>query len=617
MSNENRLEMNLELWAHTHPKEAIWLQYLECEDLEVSPSSDGQWNLKKKQKAFFYSPTPTEEARKWAASLELQDIELLYVYGVGLGTYALPLQGWLESSPQRHIVFLEDDLCVIAKLFETETGTKLLSHPRINLYYFKTVAESEHLFERLFWSFPMSKMAVSALIYYGKSKQKTYQELSSALHYHASIKNSLLEEYLQYGIAFFRNYYTNILHIHEAYLGNALFGKFSHIPAVICGAGPSLDKNIVLLEQLQDRAVIFAGSSALNALSEKGLRPHLGAGIDPNPMQQERLKSVMTLDFPFLYRNRLFPGALNLVKGPKLFLTGAGGYDIADYFEQKLGIEGKTLEEGRNIVNFCLEIAYEMGCNPIIFVGMDLAFTKNREYADGVVSPSLLSSNQWNEEGVLQKDIFGNTVQTQWKWVSEAKWIGDFAKTHPHVNLINATEGGLGFPGVPNTPLAEVASKHLSQEYPISQLIESVYTKHPLNSISKERILSVTQELMESLNHCLQFIRELYEENEIMIKEIKTHQRISYTQTGKAALLETELANEPAFFYVLAIFNDINSRLIHDDVRRLLDPKLNKSAIERELGKLDLTQRNLLFLSNAARVNLEIIKSALLHLDSE
>ena len=41
-----------------------------------------------------------------------------------------------------------------------------------------------------------------------------------------------------------------------------------------------------------------------------------------------------------------------------------------------------------------------------------------------------------------RNDIHGNPVYTLWKWITEAKWISDFAENHPELTILNATEGG-------------------------------------------------------------------------------------------------------------------------------------------------------------------------------
>lgn len=611
---DDRLDENIEKWSETHPRESVWLQYFECAKSEWC-TTNSQRNLKlvEGERSYFLHSQdgPLEEAKKAVTVHDLKNTDVIYMYGVGLGYSYLALKPWLSEDPNHHAVFFEDDPEVIYRLFETESGSHILDDPQVHLFYFNKISDAEHVFNQIYWLFPKSKMLFDALPLYSRTKQAKFDELRHQITYDASVKTGLLDEYLEFGIAFFRNYYPNMLRINEAHLGDTLFGKFENFPAIICGAGPSLQKNIALLKSLNDKAILFAGSSALNALSAQGIKPHFGAGVDPNPMQEVRLKQVKDLNIPFFYRNRLCHEALKLVTGPKLYITGAGGYDVAAWFEEKFGIEGKWVEEGRNVVNFCLEIAFAMGCNPIIFVGMDLSYTDNKAYSPGVVSQNALSISELEASGTIRKDIYGKEVHTEWKWISEAKWIGDFAEAHPEITLFNATEGGMGFPGVQNLTLKEVVEEHLLKPQPIKSQLEPLLQSNSLSRITRKQIVDSFQELAASLEKCTESLEFLNKENEQVKKEIKKSQKTEHTQTGKAALIETELLEEPAFIYILQIFNDVCSKLMTQDIMRLHNPSNKDSEVVKELEKLDLNSERYQFLLKTARINRELILHAL------
>ena len=59
-----------------------------------------------------------------------------------------------------------------------------------------------------------------------------------------------------------------------------LFNRFENLPAIIVGAGPSLDKNVTLLREVKDRAVIIAVDRTLGLLLPLGITPHLVPSID-------------------------------------------------------------------------------------------------------------------------------------------------------------------------------------------------------------------------------------------------------------------------------------------------------------------------------------------------
>ncbi len=46
--------------------------------------------------------------------LELDEVEVLYVLGLGLGYLYYAARDWLAADPSHQLVFLEDDLSVLA-----------------------------------------------------------------------------------------------------------------------------------------------------------------------------------------------------------------------------------------------------------------------------------------------------------------------------------------------------------------------------------------------------------------------------------------------------------------------------------------------------------------------
>lgn len=624
MIESSFIQSNCEKWSQTDPQKAVLLPYVDCSSLQFCQTDKGERNLcfeNHGHKEFFHSSLGAlEEAHHWFKNLALQQIPLIYVYGVGLGYYYQAAKAWLRGNPSHRLVFIEDNLAVIHRLFETEVGKELLHDPQVQLHYFEDMEKSQELFQRLYWNFFLTPLLVSGLHLYTHLKKTTYADLQHKIHYDASLKNSLLIEYLEYGVGFFKNFYPNLMHLEGAYLGDSLFGKFKNVPAIICGAGPSLEKNLPLLETIKNQALIFAGGSALNALNLKNIQPHFGAAIDPNPPQYERLSTNTAFEVPFFYRNRLYHSALKTIHGARLYITGSGGYDISSFFEERLDIQGELLEEGHNVVNFCLEVAHALGCNPIIFVGMDLAYTGEKAYASGVVNDNentmdahLISlKSQKDLDTLLRPGIDGKPVCTQWKWIAEAEWIGDFAKMHPEIHLVNATEGGLGFPGVVNQALQTVIEQYLIRDFDLSGLIHSEILNAALTQVTTEDIRSLMRQLLESLKRCIEDLTILMEETQVIQRRIQADRIVPFPlQTGKASLFENDLAEEPGYRYLLHIFNEAYTHVLNRELQALrMDPQ-GSTEEDQALGKLHLLIKRFSFLQAVAAVNIELIQKNL------
>lgn len=614
---------NIQKWSTVNPKKAIMLQYHDDRTLELCKSEDGSLNLKKNiaGKECFYHDVkdPLDEAKRWFSSLDLRRGTVIYVYGVGLGYYYDAAKEWLHGNPGRSIIFLEDDLGVLYNFFHTERATEVLKDPQALVFYFDDLKDEEGIFEELYWDFVLTQMEISALKAYQDRKNEKYVDLKHKIVHDAAIKNALVEEYLRYGIPFFRNFYPNMLLLGESWQGSKLFGKFENVPAIICGAGPSLEKNIHLLPEYLDKAIVFGGGSALNALSSRGILPHFGIGIDPNPTQEYRLSSNKSYEVPFFYRNRLHVEAFKLIHGPRLYIPGAGGYEISEWFDEKFDLlkDLNWIDEGHNVVNFGVELAYNLGCNPIIFIGVDLAYTEMQSYASGIVDNTtvkkedILATDDFDTSALLKKDIYGEPIYTLWKWIAESEWVGEYAKSHPEIEIINATEGGLGMPGIINLPLKEVAKNYFKRTYDLQSRVRGEIFNSAMPNVTNDNVIEVTNELLESLKRAVDNIDILIEDAvrfKTLLEETQSIPEVK--QSGLAALAEIELEEEPAYEHLVGVFNLVYSRMLNKEVQRLHTDNDPSEEWRSQSGKCDVNIKRLKFMRDVASINAEIINRA-------
>lgn len=616
LKNSNRrFQSNIELWSKTDPKHAITLQFLDTSGYTFVRTDQNEWNLFHDGIFYHDQKGALDEAAARFESLNLENLPLLYVYGVGLGYFYQAAKAWLRKSKKHQLVFLEDDLQVIAMLFQTPLGKELLKDKQVQLYYFHSVTGSLLTFEMLFWKFLNVSFNVVASPLYEKIRQERFEELKHKLVYDAAVKSAILDEYLKFGVAFFRNFYSNMLSLPGSYQASGLFGKFKDIPAVICGAGPSIAKQYELLKTLDTKAIIFAGGSAINALNSADIMPHFGAGVDPNPPQYERYLANKAYELPFFYRSRLYHPALELLHGPRLYLNGCGGYDIPRFFEERLGIEGEELPEGHNIVNFLVGLAHALGCNPIILVGVDLAFTENQLYPPGVVRDggadieSMKKVEKYDEIPLLKEDINGKPVYTLWKWIAESKYIADYAASNPQLKIINATEGGLGFEDVPNLRFEDVISTYCQRSWDLRSIIHCKIQSCALPQVDEKQVQDLMHQLTDSLSKCQKHLQFLRKEGKALQNKLRSQdvQEVGL-ESGEAILHQIDLAEEIAFQYLLNSFNEAYNWILQSDF-----DKVNRirSPLKKEIKKIEVQDKKYRFLQNVAKANQLIIKWAL------
>lgn len=531
----------IQSFSAQNPMAAVFLDDSQYLEEHYFKTSSGQLNVSVDigdRRTPLFGDHPDQETAKWWKGIHgLEQIQALYIIGVGLGEAYPYVKTWLRENPKRAVIFLENDLELLQYFLQTKAAAEILSDPQVQVAYFHHLEDP--VFNDLTWRYFQVNIAVVACPFYAEHKSEWTETVRHKIYHDAAHKNDTIHEYLDGGMAFYSNFYRNALKLPHSYHGNALFGKFPGVPVIICGAGPSLKKNFRVLKSLRDKAVLIAGGSALNSLTAQGLIPHFSIGVDPNPEQLKRLTETAKFKVPFFYRNRMYYKAFQAIQGPRLYLNGAGGYPTPEWLEEKLGIVGEALEEGMNVINFGVEIAKALGGAPIVLVGCDLAFTDEEAYAPGVVAASvnqIPEAQDFESNPILRPDIHGKPVKTLWKWVSEAQWLGEYHHDHPEIRMVNATEGGIGFPGVPNAALAEVSQGWEELPGGIQERIDKAIQQSHFKNLTEQQVENQLKELQRSLVRCDQLISQLM-------------------HSGSEVLLEHELSEEEGYVAVLQVFD--------------------------------------------------------------
>jgi len=442
-------------------------------------------------------PIPTIE-------LPLPNVDILYFYGLG----HIDCKAWLEENPNRQIVFLEDRLERFKSLASTE-------HPRI---HFKWISSSWDLvLEECARAFPREKIEVIPL-----KKSRNFQKIRLALMRKSILWHSVVSETISSHLLY-KNVIPNLRRLPQAFYVNLWENRFKNIPAIICGAGPSLKKSAPALERLREQALVMGCGSALSALSHLGIRPHLGIAIDPNQREYDCLSGCTYRDLPLLFGARLYPQVFELFDGPFGYIRSGSGSALESYVEEECGLKEAPLgcdlgREALSVTTLALSLAHFWGCNPIIFAGVDLAYDQGIHYVEGV--PVLVDDSQ--EKLLRRKNKRGKWVATLTKWVMEQHTIDQFAKNHPQTTFINAS-GGLGFKSIRDQSLQSIQLHAVD--------IPSFAT--PL-TVSLDQIDAVFQKLKSSLDKCQALIEQL-----------------EYEKGGKAVLYEYELEEELAYQLLL------------------------------------------------------------------
>jgi hypothetical protein len=531
-----------------YPELLFLLSYTPYTPYLLMTSVDGKLSA-----AELHSGSIAEEIADFQAKLHLEGVDILYVYGIGLGHHYATLKDWLKEKRERRLIFLEDELAAIHAVLSSEHAQDLFDDPQVVVRFIPDLKQLHGYLEELVASFSCDRVEVAAIESYQKKKKRRFLQIRLKLLRLSTVHHAVLTEAL-YAHKMLVNLLCNIRRWPGSFLAGGLKGKFRGIPAVVCGAGPSLRLSLSHLKTIEDCALVIAGGSTVAALSNQGIQPHLGIALDPNAEEFGRLKIASSYEMPLIYATRLQPDVFNVLNGERGYLISDTGGSCERYFERQMEIEGEPIgpelgAEALSVTTLAIALAVEMGCNPILLNGIDLAYTGTQRYAEGILPSSHIDMNEKRREKksperlLKRKNIQGHYVHTLVKWVMESECIAAYAQAHPGSRFINVSEGGIGFPGIPNVPFSEVA-QDLNQELDLRGLVHAEIQKLKM-PLSKEKLFCEMKEVGESLLRLRDIAAKMLEELE-RVKDLFPFGQEVFP-TGKMTILEVDFQEEKAF----------------------------------------------------------------------
>jgi hypothetical protein len=455
---------------------------------------------------------------------DLADVDVLIVFGSGIEA-APTVSSWLKKGKSRFLVLIEPQ----EELFLRAKGSSLAQDPKIRLFYFKK--GDEGIFQQIAWEFVFLRFGFAVA---DPTFQETAEECFLQLeHYHRGV-DLLASDCEDQGLKVLSNAMNNLFLLPRSKLGTSLAGKCAGMPAIICGAGPSLNEAIPLLATLKDRALFIAGGSALPALNAQGIQPHLAAGLDPQPpparfLQQENFET------PFFYQGRFCHHLLQKVHAPLFWMPDSGSYPLEGWANAECGLFAERFDGGWTVANFCTAIAAHLGCSQVIFVGMDFSCGPS-----GVYASKMAAEEHQGELIELEK----GKLYSRKDWLMAAEWTGAFAQKNPHIQWFNASATGIDLPGIPRKSLDEISESLLEQRWDMPACVHTLVATAASSDAPLEKIQDVRNRVKVSFEKSLLLCDALLK---IWEKQFPN----SPLELGEYVLLESDLEQEVCSRYFL------------------------------------------------------------------
>ncbi len=537
LATPEQFDKNLTAYGYMNPEDGDKLKEVDCKGVEFCYTDKEELNLQVSRDGEFTSyhsmQGALEEAICLSREFPLDITHVAWCYGLGLGYYYDAIQDWLATNPKRFLIFLEDDMRVIYRFLESERAEKLLSNPQVLIFSFRK-DERVNLFflhdklSQIVRHFALYHSYYFALpLYDGKDFEEIKSYIFSTeqkMKFNASMYTQSYQSLL------FQNLYHNLFHLPFTYYGHLIENQFTDVPAIICGAGPSIKSQLPLLQEIgSDKAIVFASGSAVNVVSRNGITPHFAAGLDPSDTQVSRIATNFAFHVPYYFAMRFYYGALEKHHGDKLYLNGEIQPEANKWFEEKLEIRHqRQIAAEISTSDYCMKLARYMGCNPIIFIGMDLAYSDDSRYPKGDVTAHPLderlhhSALSYKGELIRVELESGREALTKADWIMERDNYNLFAQKHSECTFINATKEGLPIPHFHSLSLDEVRDRYLTKSFDLHQKVHNAIQNCAWTKpVATESVQEALDTWKMSIDNSLKWLQDKQEEldSELSLEE--------------------------------------------------------------------------------------------------
>ncbi|NGX34143.1 MAG: hypothetical protein K1060chlam1_00492 [Candidatus Anoxychlamydiales bacterium] len=468
----------------------------------------------------------------------LNNFDTLYIYKCKNNPFLIELKKWLKKKDKK-LIFIEDNLENLQNFFSFDIANSFLRNENVDFHYLNDIKKDVSSI------IAKSISANIEVITFEKKKSKKFEILKENI-----LKNSLINFFSThdslYSHRLFKNFIKNLDKLKSSFLVNKFKDKFKNKPAIILGAGPSLNYSYEKLKTFSNKALIIAGGSAITSLTNQNIEPHLAVAIDPNFEEFKRLKDSVSFQAPILYSTRVNFGVFNTFNGPRGYIKAGICSFFEVWLEKELEILGKYLKTkpdnmAMSVTTICLSLAKLFGCNPIIIDGVDLAFSENKNYASSITQNNNLDKNQKDigDQPIVLKDKNNKNVYSTLKWKIERDWLNIFAKKSKNTKFLNATKFGLQIDNFESGTYDFIEKKYLIEDFDFNGYIHSLSQNYMLTQVKDYNFESLKLKLKNSFLRCQSYLKDIIK-NDPEYKAILAKEEIKDEIAYKYFLLEIE-----------------------------------------------------------------------------
>ena len=371
----NFLNANLQALEKSHKGLADSLQqrFRPQGQLQTVATSGGQLSARRHVHWLHSSRDPQREAIRLIQRLLSEGYAHLLFYGFGLGYYVEAFS--ICKSPfQQGIVIIPDGNEFLQALALRDMRPTLTTP----LLYWLIEARAYTL-EQALQELPYGKVGEvrpTPLLTAHHEQLAPLREVYQRFQRHRQIN---LTTQARFGKLWMRNLVRNLPQLAEMQDLSRITGLFRGLPALVIGAGASLDSVMELLPAMRQHLLLIAVDTALQPLARQGIDPDIIVTVDPQYWNSRYMDYIHSRNSLLVVEPAVYPRALRHHHHSLFF---ASHVPLARLLQQALGV-ALTISGGGSVATSGWEIGAWIGASAIYLAGIDLGYPLHRVHCRG------------------------------------------------------------------------------------------------------------------------------------------------------------------------------------------------------------------------------------------
>ena len=553
-------------------------------------------------KDFFYRDAdPVSSVRELIDDWNFDPFDLVFLIGIGLGY--LPVEAIEKGIGNPRMVIIEPSVLVFRCALESMDLEPLLKNERVDLFIGKNLSIAT-IVERYREKIPVGKNHIVVHPNYetafGESITPIKQELTERIR---AVRDNWFTT-KKHGQQMFTNAASNLPSLFAGTPMKNLRGKCKGLPAVCVAAGPSLDQAIPELKKIQTHVLLIACDSAVNALLKAGIRPHMVVTVDIFETNIEKLKPHFEelTETILIYSIESNPDNVRFYQGKKRVAVSAYNKLLLSCIDPEFNLQSQ-FPAMSSVSHMAIFSAMALGANPIIMVGMDLA------YSDGK-SHSFDSSFFHSLEDKKLVPTYGNKgylISSSPQFIAD-KLLIEKMVGQSSMRFVNTSIDGAYVSGTEIKRLTEIADIESKTRMDAAALLDAIDWKPAADEIAAATVIKkINEQFVQFRKMCSEKKIEISAE----IERIENHSQTDF-DSEKIAEYETEF---DAFQEVNEVYTQMVKEIMLSELQEIVKRKEilsvgnDKNEQQRYLANLSLIAEQYEILEQGVDFEINQIKS--------